>query len=42
VGGRDLADGVAQVKELNTGEQSEVALDRLSDELIKRLSDAAS
>jgi histidyl-tRNA synthetase len=42
VGDRDLADGVAQVKELSTGEQSEVALDRLSDELIKRHSEAAS
>jgi histidyl-tRNA synthetase len=42
VGDRDLADGVAQVKELSTGEQSEVSLDRLSDELIKRHSEAAS
>ena len=42
VGDRDLADRVAQVKEMSTGEQFEVALDRLSDELVKRLSDAAS
>ena len=42
VGDRDLADGVAQVKELSTREQSEFALDRLSDELIKRLSGAGT
>jgi histidyl-tRNA synthetase len=42
VGDRDLADRVVQVKEMSTGKQFEVALDRLSDELIKRLSDAAS
>jgi histidyl-tRNA synthetase len=42
VGDRDLADRVAQVKQMGTGEQFEVALDRLSDELVKRLSDAAS
>jgi histidyl-tRNA synthetase len=40
VGDRDLADGVAQVKEMSTGEQSELALDRLADELVHRLSDA--
>jgi histidyl-tRNA synthetase len=42
LGDRDLADRVAQVKQMGTGEQFEVALDRLSDELVKRLSDAAS
>jgi histidyl-tRNA synthetase len=42
VGDRDLADGVAQVKEMSTGEQSELALDRLADELVHRLSDAPS
>jgi histidyl-tRNA synthetase len=40
VGNRDLADGVAQVKEMSTGEQAELALDRLADELVNRLSDA--
>ena len=37
-GDRDLAEGVAQVKELASGEQSAVALERLLDELVKRLS----
>jgi histidyl-tRNA synthetase len=42
VGDRDLADGVAQVKEMSTGEQTELALEGLADELVNRLSDAPS
>ncbi|HEU4542837.1 MAG TPA: histidine--tRNA ligase [Jiangellaceae bacterium] len=38
-GDRDLADGVAQVKELATGEQSAVALGTVADKLIERLAD---
>ncbi|HEX6336595.1 MAG TPA: histidine--tRNA ligase [Jiangellaceae bacterium] len=41
-GDRDLADGVAQVKQLSTGEQVAIALDRLADDLITRLSDSAT
>ena len=37
-GDRDLADGVAQVKELATGHQSAVAFKTLVDELVERLS----
>lgn len=36
-GARDLVDGVAQVKDLASGKQSPVALERLVDELVKRL-----
>lgn len=42
LGDRDMTDGVAQVKDLNTREQTEVALDRLADELIKRLAEAGT
>jgi histidyl-tRNA synthetase len=39
-GDRDLADGVAQVKDLGTGEQVPVALKTLADDLITRLDNA--
>ncbi|MGK5558639.1 His/Gly/Thr/Pro-type tRNA ligase C-terminal domain-containing protein, partial [Actinomadura kijaniata] len=38
LGERDLADGVAQVKELGSGEQSAVALEEIAPTLKERLS----